>query len=158
MSSMSRSGLPQRSGETGMFGADLDLAARPGVPMEAEPPRRDPGAHWEEPDRQIRDRSHLKRKGLEEVTPVFGTAQPPRGASGIMRRVAYRIPEHKARHWALLLAADRVDVMEGRLGRLMARPLEKTPLARLGYTVGTNPLRVIGVALLGLIVVRRLLK
>jgi hypothetical protein len=44
--------------------------------------------------------------------PVFGTAQPPRGLSGALRRRAYAIPEHRARHWALLLLADRVDVVE----------------------------------------------
>jgi hypothetical protein len=38
-----------------------------------------------------------------------------------MRRMAYRIPEWRARHWMLLLLADRVDVVEGLLGDVMRR-------------------------------------
>jgi hypothetical protein len=30
------------------------------------------------------------------------------------RRAAYRIPEHRASRWGLLLAADRLDVLERR--------------------------------------------
>jgi hypothetical protein len=51
------------------------------------------------------------------LTPVFGTRQPPRGLSGLLRRAGYRIPEHKAARWMLLLLGDRVDVWEGRLAR-----------------------------------------
>jgi hypothetical protein len=52
-----------------------------------------------------------------QLTPVFSTAVPPRGLSGLMRRRAYRIPEHKARRWLVLLLADRVDVWENRIRR-----------------------------------------
>jgi hypothetical protein len=51
------------------------------------------------------------------LTPVFSTAVPPRGLSGWMRARAYRIPEHRARRWLVLLLADRVDVWEGRVER-----------------------------------------
>jgi hypothetical protein len=51
------------------------------------------------------------------LTPVFGTMQPPRGLSGLIRRAGYRIPEHKAGRWMLLLLGDRVDVWESRLRR-----------------------------------------
>jgi len=54
---------------------------------------------------------------IEHLTPVFGTAQPPRGLSGVLRRAAYGIPEHKAGRWMMLLAADRVDVWESRAVR-----------------------------------------
>jgi hypothetical protein len=33
----------------------------------------------------------------------------------VVRRLAYRIPEHRASRWALLLAGDRIDVLESRL-------------------------------------------
>jgi MYXO-CTERM domain-containing protein len=46
---------------------------------------------------------------------VFGTAQPPYGLSGALRRGAYAIPEHRARHWMLLMLADRVELVEHRL-------------------------------------------
>jgi hypothetical protein len=55
--------------------------------------------------------------GPRAATPVFGTAQPPRGLSGLVRRVAYRLPERRASRWALLLAGDRLDVLEHRLAR-----------------------------------------
>jgi hypothetical protein len=97
-------------------GAGIDAAPenRPGVPREVE--RRDSGAWWDRPEQQ-RPRDGASRDGLRRATPVFGTAQPPAGLSGAVRRAAYRIPEHRAARWALLLAADRVDVLEHRLGR-----------------------------------------
>lgn len=52
---------------------------------------------------------------------VVGTAQPPRGMSGLVRRVAKRYPEHWPRHWLLLLFADRVDTVESFFGRLLRR-------------------------------------
>jgi hypothetical protein len=54
------------------------------------------------------------------LTPVFGTAQPPRGPSGVLRRAAYRIPEHRALHWLLLVVADRVDVAQHGFRSLLA--------------------------------------
>lgn len=121
---------------------------RPGVPMEAEPTM-GPGAHAAPPERQAGADDVLHRAGLDRPTPVVGTAQPPRGVSGGIRRLAYRIPEHYARHWMLLLVADRVDVMEDRLGEAMAEPLE-----RLGVDAGArlardNPVGVLAGAVVG---------
>jgi hypothetical protein len=47
-----------------------------------------------------------------KLTPVFGNACPPRGLSGLMRDFAYRFSEGKMSHWVLLMAADRVDMVE----------------------------------------------
>lgn len=88
-------------------GTDRERAARPGVPREREEGR-DPGAHWLEPEPQPGPDA-LGRTGLSIPTPVFGTAQPARGLPGAVRRAAYRIPEHRASRWLLLLAADRLD-------------------------------------------------
>jgi len=93
---------------------DAAPATRPGVPRERNAP--DPGAWWERPEQQ-RGVGLLYRQGLRAATPVFGTAQPPRGLSGAVRRAAYRIPEHRSARWALLLAGDRIDVLEHRLAR-----------------------------------------
>ena len=47
------------------------------------------------------------------LTPVFGTAQPPTGLSGALRRLSYaRYSEGRAAHWLLLMLADRVDAVE----------------------------------------------
>lgn len=61
-----------------------------------------------------------KREDLAQLTPVFGTAEPPSGLSGVLRRLAYRIPDHRASHWAALLIADRIDVLEHDPARVVA--------------------------------------
>lgn len=98
-------------------GVDADPKQRPGVPMELEPPRPMGAAHWQAPARQRDPGGILRRKGLEELTPVFGVTIQPRGLSGMMRRAAYDIAEHRALHWFMLLAADRVDAIESRMMR-----------------------------------------
>ena len=70
---------------------------------------------------------------FEPRTPVFGTAQPPRGLSGRLRAAAYAIPDHFARHWMLLILADRVDVLESRVRRRPALAVA----AGIGALVGT---------------------
>jgi hypothetical protein len=97
------------------MGRAIDAApeTRPGVPRERAGGG---GAWWDRPPQQ-RGTEALSRQGLRAATPVFGTAQPPRLLSGLLRRAAYRIPEHRSSRWALLLAGDRLDVLEHRLGR-----------------------------------------
>jgi hypothetical protein len=97
-------------------GAGIDLENRPGDPMETEP-RPAGNAHWSAPDKQRATVSVLKRAELDVLTPVFSNAMPPRGLSGMVRRLAYRIPEHRASHWAILLLGDRIDVLEHRAWR-----------------------------------------
>jgi len=97
------------------WGADLDPKDRPSVPkLQFRPDLT--GARWEFPDRQP-ERSPRERSIEHEfLTPVFGTSCPPRGASGMLRRAAYRrYSEGRAAHWLLLLAADRVDAWESHL-------------------------------------------
>jgi hypothetical protein len=105
------------------WGADLDPADRPSVPRE----RFDPdlsGAHWRFPERQPEPWPRERSIEHETLTPVFGTAQPPRGLSGAIRKLAYRrYSEGRAMHWLMLLGADRVDVYEGFVaGLLSGRP------------------------------------
>jgi hypothetical protein len=95
------------------YAVDAARSLRPGVPREHGAVA-DPGSHWERPAQQ-RDLSALSRSGLRAATPVFGTSAPPHGLSGAIRRLAYRVPEHRASRWALLLLGDRVDVVESRL-------------------------------------------
>ena len=92
-------------------GVDAPRERRPGVPMET-PPRNASGVHWQTPARQQATVEVLKRPDLKELTATFGTAQPPHGLSGSLRRYAFTIPDHRPRHWAVLLLADRVDVVE----------------------------------------------
>ena len=93
------------------WGADLDRAKRPAVPMERSPPRLE-GLHWEEPVEQARRVEVLHSIERPKITPVYGTSCPPRGLSGWLRRRAFRRSEGDMRHWLMLLVADRVDVAE----------------------------------------------
>ncbi len=109
------------------WGVDLADSMRPGVPMET-PPGVAGEAHWDEPERQEGVPSgHAEGSGIP-VTPVFGTAQPPKGLSGVLRSAAYRIPDHKVKHWLMLLLADRVDVAEHRLARIGPLAIIALPL------------------------------
>ena len=70
-------------------------------------------------EHQRQQRGQVQRVGLRKMTPVFGTGQPLRGVSGLIRRLAYSVRETKARHWMILLLADRVDVLEHRIAKLV---------------------------------------
>jgi len=100
------------------WGVDLDPKDRPAVPMEQF--TRDTGAHWDFPERQV---EHWPRERSIEhafLTPVFGTSCPPKGLSGAIRKYAYRaFSEATTAHWMLLMAADRIDVVESNVGSLL---------------------------------------
>jgi hypothetical protein len=98
------------------WGVDLDPKDRPSVPKLLRPQEDRTGAHWEFPERQPEKWPRERSIEHEFLTPVFGTACPPRGVSGVLRRHAYRrYSEGRAAHWLLLLAADRVDAWENHL-------------------------------------------
>lgn len=91
------------------WGVDLDPADRPGSPRE----RFDPGAtgaHWRFPERM--PDTPKRERSIEHrfLPPVYGTAQPLHGLSGLIRRYAYRrYSEARFAHWALLILGDRVE-------------------------------------------------
>src|SRR5579859_14753 len=92
---------------------DLPPDRRPGVPAQRQP---EPvgNAHWSTPERQPPRANVTIDAQRGEATATFGTGQPPRGLSGMMRRAAYRVPDYEPKRWALLLFADRVDALEHR--------------------------------------------
>jgi hypothetical protein len=97
------------------WGADLDPRDRPSVPREVFDPAAS-GAHWDLPEQQ--PELWPRERSIEHgrLTPVFGTAQPPKGLSGVIRKYSYRrFSEGRAAHWLLLIAADRVDAVESHL-------------------------------------------
>ncbi|WP_242396023.1 hypothetical protein [Anaeromyxobacter oryzisoli] len=117
---------------------DATPTSRPGVPREWSPEPA-PGAYWTVPEAQP-DAAALEASGVRRRTPVFGTAQPARGASGALRRLAYRLPDQRAARWALLLAADRVDVAEHRLARGLGI-LALLGAVAAGYALASRALR-----------------
>jgi hypothetical protein len=97
------------------WGVDLDPADRPSVPK-LQFQEDLTGAHWEFPDRQ--PEKWPRERSIEHafLTPVFGTAQPPKGLSGVIRKFSYATySEARAAHWLLLMLADRVDAVEEHL-------------------------------------------
>ena len=112
------------------WGADLDHKDRPGYPMERTPPRFIP-PHQDRLPEQPQNVEVLVSTERPGITPIFGTVQPPKGLSGMIRRVAYRWAENDLRHWLLLLAADRVNVVEG-IGEDLAQGKVPNVLAEMG--------------------------
>jgi hypothetical protein len=94
------------------WGADLDPQARPAIPKERTPPRFI-NKHWDDLDHQVPSVRVFHSNERPGLTPVFGTAQPPSGLSGMIRSGAFRFSENDLRHWLMLLFADRVNVVEG---------------------------------------------
>ncbi|MEX5718791.1 hypothetical protein [Geodermatophilus maliterrae] len=91
------------------WGADLDPADRPSHPKLQYAPD-STGAHWDFPERQPERRPRERSIEHAFVTPVFGTAQPLKGVSGAVRRLAYeRFSEGRLAHWLLLVVGDRID-------------------------------------------------
>jgi hypothetical protein len=94
------------------WGSDLDHKNRPAIPMERTPPRFihvPPG----QPVQQAQTVEVFCSPERPGITPIFGTAQPPKWLSGAIRRLAYKLPENDLRHWLMLIAADRVNMVEG---------------------------------------------
>ena len=124
------------------WGADLDPADRPAHPK-LDFREHLTGAHWDFPERQPekwpRERS-LEHKFL---TPVFGTAVPPRGASGALRRLAYKkFSEADAAHWLILIAADRVDSLGSSVTSLLrGKPDNPVRESGLRGELGSHPVR-----------------
>jgi hypothetical protein len=97
------------------WGVDLDPADRPSVPK-LQFQEDLTGAHWEFPERQPEKWPRERSVEHAFLTPVFGTAQPPRGLSGALRKYSYaRYSEGRLAHWMLLVLADRVDAWEHHL-------------------------------------------
>jgi hypothetical protein len=105
------------------WGSDLDPADRPSYPRETLDARPE-GATWDLPEPQPHEGYRERSIEHADLTPVFGTAQPLRGVSGRIRRLAYdRYSEGRAAHWLLLMAGDRVDVFGSTLKSfLTSRP------------------------------------
>src|SRR3954447_589126 len=80
------------------WGADLDPKDRPSVPK-LRFQENVTGAHWEFPERQPEKWPRERSIEHEFLTPVFGTAQPPSGISGAIRKYSYaKYSEGRAAH------------------------------------------------------------
>lgn len=158
------------------WGADLDKDDRPSVPKLKF---LDTGAHWDFPERQPEKWPRERSVEHRFLTPVFGTAQPPSGLSGALRKLAYKkFSEGRAAHWMILLYADRVDAAEHHLRSFLTvrpdNPITETGVksefthhgitSRFGRNradvkhLWLDPLIVAGPWLLGIYLLRKLLR
>ena len=143
------------------WGSDLDPAVRPGVPMDKAP---DIGIETLYPDFEQQVPRHRVHKSTEhgKLTPVFGNVCPPRGLSGKIRDFAYNFSEGRLSHWILLMAADRVDVVEEIFvdlahSRIPNIPKEMGLKSELKYNreAFVNKLAVVGIGCVALMVLAR---
>ena len=96
------------------WGVDLDPKDRPSARRLVF--QENTGAHWELPERQTEKWPRERSVEHKFLPPVFGTACPPKGLSGAIRRLSYaRCSEGQSAHWLLLVLADRVDAWENHL-------------------------------------------
>ncbi len=95
------------------WGADLDPAVRPAVPMHRYPQRFVDMQTDDIPPQPLRGVKVFHSNERLGLTPVYGTAQPPSGISGLLRQAGFRYSENDLRHWLMLMFADRVNVVEG---------------------------------------------
>lgn len=113
------------------WGVDRDPSRRPGVPRMREP---QPWPNTRHPPERQAGTPAVAKHGRPDkpFPPVFSTALPLRGVSGLVRQLAYALPDHRPGHWMLMLLGDRVESWEMRMRRLMPVAL---PLAALGLVV-----------------------
>jgi hypothetical protein len=71
------------------------------------------GLDWQRPTLQEEQVEVLRSTEHSRRPAVYGTSSPPSGLSGVIRRQAFRKSEGKWSHWLMLLAADRINVIEG---------------------------------------------
>jgi hypothetical protein len=100
------------------WGIDADPKNDPTYPMRRRENEEEKGYTWERPPQQPVDLEVLHSIERPNVSAVFGTASPPMGLSGMLRRFAFRYSENHYGHWLPLLLADRVNVVEGVLDDL----------------------------------------
>jgi len=136
--------------ETEMQNQLIDPSRVPGWGIDADPendptyPMRDiskddkAGMSWQRPPKQEVTVEILQSIERNNLSAVFGTSTPPKGVSGMVRRRAFRYSESDWRHWLMLLAADRVNVVEGLVhdlgrGRMPNIPMEMGLRSELAY-------------------------
>lgn len=95
------------------WGIDHDPRNNPAYPMRDLPGDVSPERKWVPPTPQTAKVEVLKSIEYDRRPAVFGTSAPPSGASGAIRRLAFKRSESNWWHWLLLVAADRVGMVEG---------------------------------------------
>jgi hypothetical protein len=95
------------------WGIDADPENDPTYPIKKHVEGEHDGYNWERPTQQEVDVEVLHSNERPNVAAAFGTANPPTGLSGMIRREAFKYSENSYGHWLPLMMADRLQVVEG---------------------------------------------
>lgn len=95
------------------WGIDADPENDPTYPIRKRTEQDHAGYSWERPTQQTIDVEVLHSNERPNVAAAFGTAIPPAGLSGMIRREAFNYSENSYGHWLPLMLADRVGIIEG---------------------------------------------
>lgn len=95
------------------WGIDADPENEPTYPMKNYTGDDHNRLNYVRPYQQPVNVEILHSNERPSVSATFGTAAPPSGLSGIIRRYAFRHSEESLRHWFPLVLADRINVVEG---------------------------------------------
>lgn len=112
------------------WGIDMDPKNDPTYPMKKRTDEEQFGYTWDRPTQQPIDIEVLKSVERPNITAVFGTASPPSGLNGMIRRFAYKYSESDYRRWLSLVLADRVGVYEGIIEDFMKGKVPNLPAER----------------------------
>ena len=95
------------------WGVDADPQNDPTYPMKHRTDGEHAGYSWPRPPQQPASVEVLHSNERPNLSAVFGTATPPSGLSGMLRRFAFKYSESSYGHWLPLMLADRVNEVEG---------------------------------------------
>lgn len=95
------------------WGVDADPKNDPTYPIKKRNNAEHEGYSWDRPPQQEKDIEVLKSVERPNISATFGTAAPPKGLSGMIRRMAFKKSESSYGRWLPLMLADRVEVFEG---------------------------------------------
>lgn len=92
--------------------AEMNTKDWPAFPMRQESGDEHKGMSWQRPPQQKATVEVLHSNERPNLTAVFGTTVPPKGMSGALRRLAFKYSESEQAHWIILMAADRIQMVE----------------------------------------------
>lgn len=95
------------------WGIDADPENDPVYPMKKRTNEEHEGYTWERPEQQPEEVEILKSVERPNLTAAFGTASPPDGLNGEIRKFAFKYSESSYGRWLPLVLADRVGALEG---------------------------------------------
>jgi hypothetical protein len=112
------------------WGIDADPENEPTYPIKNYTGDDHARVNYERAGQQPIDQEILMSNERPAMTRVFGTAVPPSGLSGMIRRYAFTHSEDRYRHWLPLILADRINVVEGIIEDIRNGHFPNIPLER----------------------------